>query len=223
MSITDEIVRELRRPFTPESVGFRVDAKHPSDKVRCVVYIDARLAKERLNDVDPEWTAIYTALASTSGDPLGANSYMPIECALTVCGVTRVGVGQSPRKDASSNLVKAAYSDALKRAAVEFGIGAYLYALKSFTVGQGGYWTGKDNQGKEVVKGLTRDGTNALRRDYKKWTGHEMFVARFGLPTEYGTLLDDDRGNVVADDDQQAQPTAGLPLVKRPEREAVRA
>lgn len=215
MPLTDETVRELRRPFMPEAVGFRIDSKYPSDKVRCVVYIDARLAKERLNDIDPNWTAVYRNVASTSGDPLGLREFMPVECDLTLCGVTRTGVGQSPRNQSGANIVKAAYSDALKRAAVEFSVGAYLYALKQFFVAKGGFYTGKDAQNKEVVRGLTREGTSALRSDYKKWTAHKMFVERFGLPTDYGTLEDDDRGSLPVEDEHQLQlrPTRnGLPI-----------
>jgi hypothetical protein len=214
MALTPEQVRELRRPFTPQAVGFRVDQKFPSDSVRCLVYIDSRLAKERLNDVDPNWTASYEFLGGTQSDPLGIQLFTPIACNLTVCGVTRVGIGQAATKSASGNLIKSAQSDALKRACVEFGVGAYLYALKSFTVDRKGYYTGKDKDGKEVVKGLTRDGTLQLRRDYTKWTQHTMFVDRFGLPTDYGTLEDDTRGHTTTDDDTVRTP-AELPSMRK--------
>ncbi|PID87047.1 MAG: hypothetical protein CSB13_01385 [Chloroflexi bacterium] len=49
-----------------------------------------------------------------------------VECTLTVCGVSKTDVGTAGD---SAEAAKAAYSDALKRAAVKFGIGRYLYSL----------------------------------------------------------------------------------------------
>ena len=52
-----------------------------------------------------------------------------VECTLTVCGVSRADVGYSnaPDSEDEAEPAKAAYSDALKRAAVSFGIGRWLY------------------------------------------------------------------------------------------------
>jgi hypothetical protein len=49
-----------------------------------------------------------------------------LECALTVCGVTRRDVGDD---DSDNEKEKAGYSDAFKRAAVKFGVGRFLYSL----------------------------------------------------------------------------------------------
>ena len=50
-----------------------------------------------------------------------------LECRLTVCGVTRSDVGTVEPGSKAGSDTKDLYSDALKRAAVQFGVGAFLY------------------------------------------------------------------------------------------------
>lgn len=208
MSLTDAHRKELMRPFAPEAVGFRADAKTPdrSGNVRCVVYIDARLARERLSDVDPAWSAAPPVfLGAYTGDPIGLQCYLPVLQALTLHGVTRYGTGQATGQKASGNVVKAAVSDAFKRAAVEFHVGAYLYALKDFKAHQSDCWTvkDKDRNGKEidVVKALNRSAILNLRKQYADMIEHQIFVDRFGTATQDGTHQDDDRGTDAPDDE----------------------
>jgi len=59
--------------------------------------------------------------------------YGGIRCSLTVLGATKQDVGTTSLADQ----MKGAHSDALKRAAVKFGIGSYLYDLKNL---KGGYF-----------------------------------------------------------------------------------
>jgi hypothetical protein len=70
-------------------------------------------------------------------------------CLLSVCingtWITKVDVGSpSDEKDAGDKR-KAAFSDALKRAAVKFGIGRYLYNLAAV-------WVDYDPKAKQLVK-----------------------------------------------------------------------
>jgi hypothetical protein len=58
-------------------------------------------------------------------------SYSGIRCSLQVLGVERQDVGTTSPADK----LKGAHSDALKRAAVKFGIGSYLYSLKNLRGG----------------------------------------------------------------------------------------
>ena len=64
MSAFDELdpkqIEELRRPFTPEAIKWKVQATGPKGKPSTwgmvVPYIDARLVIERLDEVAPgEW------------------------------------------------------------------------------------------------------------------------------------------------------------------------
>lgn len=206
MAITIENICQLRRPYTPESVKFRpADKPDRRGSVRCLPYLDASLVRERLNDVDPDWFATYEFIGKTPSDPVGLAQYIPIVCRLSLNGIMREAVGQGTGSGANANAVKAAQSDALKRAALEFGVGAYLRALRTFSVDEKGYWT----RGNGKVGGLTTIGTRDLRKQYTKWITHDLFVERFGEPTEYGHLADDERSVVpVPQEPAEAAQTA---------------
>jgi hypothetical protein len=212
--LTAASVKKLRAPFTPEAIKWRADQKIPArdGSVRCLPYIDSRLANERLTDVDPAWTADYRFLAGTPGDPVGLKANAPTACELTVLGVTRRGMGQLDSTRQDGKYAKSAVSDALKRAAVEFGVGAFLYALPTFKVDSNGYWMGKGKDAKgnpiDVVKGLTPDGVKQLRAQYKKIVEHAKFQERFGAPTDYGDVQDDERS---AEPDLPPAPTLDVP------------
>jgi hypothetical protein len=85
-------------------------------------YIDAREVMDRLDEVvGPEhWSTVFTVLDKDAA---------VVECRLTVHGVTKADAGypNNPGSDFEKEPFKAAYSDALKRAAVHFGIGRFLY------------------------------------------------------------------------------------------------
>lgn len=211
-ALTAAHVTHLRQPFTPEAVKWRADAKRPDGKgdVRCVLYIDSRLAIERLSEVDPCWTDSYKAIAASPGDPLGVRNFAPVLCALTVHGVTRYGMGQLGNTKEDSKYAKSVVSDALKRAAVQFGVGAYLYAMPVFKVPKGLCWVvnEKDERsGKEVevVKSLNKEAITSLRKQYAKVVEHKLFQQRFGEPIDYGDVADDERSIAVGDerDDEQ--------------------
>jgi len=88
-------------------------------------YIDARDVMDRLDEVvGPEnWGTRFENIKVTTG---GADRFVVV-CNLTVNGVTKAdGAG-----DTEMEAEKGAISDALKRAAVSFGIGRYLYGLKA--------------------------------------------------------------------------------------------
>jgi hypothetical protein len=121
----EEIMAALAAPFPVADVEWRVDGKprEGEKRARCVCYIDARAVQCRLDAVlQPfAWSAEYVALEGGH-----------VECRLTldVAGrtVTRADVGE-PNQGGFADALKSAYSDALKRAAVHFGIGRYLYEI----------------------------------------------------------------------------------------------
>jgi hypothetical protein len=113
---------ELLRPFGYGVTKYRVmNVTKAKDKGSVAFYIDARDVMDRLDEVVgcENWQDKYTVLAFN-------DSQWAVECTLVVNGVakTDVGVGDAP---------KDAYSDALKRAAVKFGIGRYLYDMDTGT------------------------------------------------------------------------------------------
>ena len=89
---------------------------------RMLSYITARDVQNRLDGVvgPGNW--------STSFHVLNQEPWV-VECTLTVCGASRADVGYSNAPDSEDEMepAKAAWSDALKRAAVQWGIGRWLY------------------------------------------------------------------------------------------------
>jgi hypothetical protein len=179
-----EFFPDLRRPFTAAAVKVKPLTKPASDgKSQAAFYIDARLVAERLNAVaGPEnWSDSYRLLAEGREVPA---LYYPIECALTVCGVTKTDVGQGANTILDEKAWKSAYSDALKRAAVKFGVGAYLYAIPRL---RSPVDVGRDGK----AKGFTSDGATQLRTAYERWLLNPT-LNTFGDPLDHGDMLDHD-------------------------------
>lgn len=176
-----EAIPHLRRPFTPEAIRFKVQSvwkQQDGTPSGCLIvaYIDQRLVAERLNRVIPAgWSARYEFIQGTK----------LAWCHLTVDGVTRTDIGESP-KGLSKDLV----SDALKRAAVPFGVGVSCYALPEIKL------TMEDSRNRIRVAGradkrtiaLTDYGMTTLRAGYAKWL-EEFGVARFGPPLDHGDVV----------------------------------
>lgn len=113
---------ELAKPFPPELVSWRVGSTK-ADKTAglALAYIDARDVMERLDAVcgPPNWQCKYSH----------ANGK-------TVCDIGIKCDGEWVWKadgagDSDVEAEKGALSDAFKRAAVRWGIGRYLYDIKS--------------------------------------------------------------------------------------------
>ncbi len=104
--------------FKPQSVK--------GNRALALCYIDARLVMDRLDEVVhiDGWKDEYTVY------PSGA-----VECRLSVklAGewVTKADVGGQSEQPDEDDRMKSAYSDALKRAAVKFGIGRFLYRARN--------------------------------------------------------------------------------------------
>lgn len=174
-----EAAKHLRRPFEAAAVKFRIlDGRDIGDKARtrCAAYIDARLVSERLNLVCPHlWT----------------HRFEPVQggmmCHLTVEGLTRSDVGHSVDQRTDMGL-KALYSDALKRAAVHFGVGVSLYAIPGLTVyAKDGHVKVVAREGKPPAYYLQPKGELELRNRYKRWL-KEFGEGAFGRPLEHGDM-----------------------------------
>ncbi len=195
-----DVTRDLRRPFTPEAVKFKVQTVLGANKGALIVaYIDARLVIERLNAVVPgEWEAAYSAVDGKANllwchlqlGPFIAADGMPRF-------VTRRDVGESP-KGMSKDLV----SDALKRAAVHFGVGVSVYALPQITL-----WA-SDSKGALELRGsankqslvLTPEGHRKLREGYRTWLEANK---SFGDPLDHG-----DTEGATLDPEEHEEPAA---------------
>lgn len=171
-----EAVPFLRRPFTARAVKFKVQSvAKDGTKALCVAYIDARLVIERLNHVVPHLWSDNEYVVVGKG----------LRCHLTIDGITRPDVGTTT-KDPGAAGIKDIHSDALKRAAVKFGVGVSLYAVPQ-------QWLAIDNRLiKKTNSGtfLQTDGEKELRRRYGDWLNREGIKA-FGEPLDHGTSEDE--------------------------------
>jgi hypothetical protein len=121
----DRLTRALAAPFDPSAVKFK-PAVVSGNRALALAYVDARVIQDRLDDVlgVENWQDEYQVLPEGS-----------VVCRLKLRlgdeWITKVDVGSPSEQPDEHDRVKAAFSDALKRAAVKFGVGRYLYRLPS--------------------------------------------------------------------------------------------
>jgi hypothetical protein len=118
----DEVTRRLSDVFDLGEVKFKPQ-KVSGNRAMAIAYISSRHVMDRLDEVMGinGWKDEYQVL------PGGTE----VECRLSlkILGewVFKVDVGGMSEQPDGGDRMKAAYSDALKRAAVKFGIGRFLY------------------------------------------------------------------------------------------------
>ena len=117
----------LAAPFDPECVEWRPQGKTaPGARVQLVAYVDARTVMERLDTVVGAGGCSFALTPSVSD----AAELRVARGRLTIGGLSRDDVGTASNWEPS----KGCASDALKRAAVLWRIGRYLYALPAVHV-----------------------------------------------------------------------------------------
>ncbi|HEY9766489.1 MAG TPA: Rad52/Rad22 family DNA repair protein, partial [Chroococcales cyanobacterium] len=114
-----EVAEKLKAPFPSGAEQYRLGPTWERDGKmfgRAFAYIDARAVFDRLDEtVGPDnWESHLERLAPGT-----------FLCRLTVLGVTRSDVGTAGEQEKEKE--KSGASDAIKRAAVQFGIARYLY------------------------------------------------------------------------------------------------
>jgi hypothetical protein len=132
------ITDALSAPFDPKDVKFKPQMVK-NNRALAMAYIDARLIQDRLDDVlgVENWEDGYKILPDGS-----------VMCRLRIKlgdrWISKTDVGSPSEQPDLGDRLKAAFSDALKRAAVKFGIGRYLYRLPA-------QWVDYDAQKKQIV------------------------------------------------------------------------
>lgn len=134
----------LAAPFPPEAISWRVGATN-SDKTKglALAYIDARDVMDRLDEVCglAGWQCEYTPMPNGTtccriGILIGSQ---------WVWKSNGAGATGDVNKETEREMAeKGGYSDALKRAAVVWGVGRYLYSLPSI-------WVAIEQRGKSYV------------------------------------------------------------------------
>jgi hypothetical protein len=121
----EALTQALSAPFDPREVKFK-PAVVSGNRAMALAYIDARVIQDRLDSVVGVlgWQDEYESLPDGS-----------VVCKLRLRlgeeWITKMDVGGPSEQPDEGDRRKAAFSDALKRAAVKFGIGRYLYRLPS--------------------------------------------------------------------------------------------
>jgi len=163
----EEALIHLRRPFTPGAVRWKVQVTGPKEAkektwATVVGYIDARLVAERLN-------AVLAGGWSEEEIPLEGKPNL-MRYRLEVLGQTHTDVGEG-QGHSEGMKAKAADSDALKRVAVRFGVGAYLYAMPPFNL----YITpsGEVKDDKPTLARMKSGKAGYLKKPHERWLREE--------------------------------------------------
>jgi hypothetical protein len=111
-------LKELRKTVDPNLVRQRVGSRDRNGHVHMVEYVEWHTVADILDETAPNW-------AHTVKDIRAIGEIVTVTVAITIDGVTREGIGTG--KIANETGIKKAEHDALKRAAVKFGIARELY------------------------------------------------------------------------------------------------
>jgi hypothetical protein len=118
--MTPDDAQALREPFPRDLIEYK--EMHG----RQFAYINHALVTDRLIRVDPCW--YWEPMATTErGAPL-LDPFNGLWIRLTVLGVTRIGFGAAEPHQKGADAVKTAISDAIKNAAMRFGVALDCWA-----------------------------------------------------------------------------------------------
>jgi predicted nucleic acid-binding Zn finger protein len=131
-------LQELRRNVDPKLVKQREGWRDRNGNVQMVDYVEWHTVADILDDAAPHWTHTVKNIEQI-GD------IMTVTVAITIDGVTREGIGTGNAHNEMG--IKKAEHDALKRAAVKFGIARDLYKKESDVIERGGSIVSKDDDG----------------------------------------------------------------------------
>ncbi|MBO0726031.1 MAG: hypothetical protein J2P52_10560 [Blastocatellia bacterium] len=122
-------LRTLRQPIDSRLIKTREGWTDRQGNTHWVEYIEWHTVADILDRVAPDWSHAVRNIAQI-GDMVA------VTAAITIDGVTREGVGTGPA-DTETGIKKAEH-DALKRAAVKFGIARDLYRRESDVIEENG-------------------------------------------------------------------------------------
>jgi hypothetical protein len=115
----EAILAALSEPLPETVIRQRVGWRDSSGEERWVDYIDWHTAADILDQACPDWS-------HEVRDITVIGELVAVTAAITIKGVTRCGVGVDSALDERG--IKGAEHDALKRAAVKFGLARSLYS-----------------------------------------------------------------------------------------------
>lgn len=123
------LLRTLRQPVDPRLIKAREGWTDRQGQTHWVEYIEWHTVADILDRLAPDWSHAVRNITQV-GD------LVAVTAAITIDGITREGIGTGPAE--SETGIKKAEHDALKRAAVKFGIARDLYRRESDVIEQDG-------------------------------------------------------------------------------------
>jgi hypothetical protein len=181
----EAIAQALSAPFEANEVKFK-PAVVSGNRALALAYVDARVIQDRLDDVlgVMGWQDSYRVLPDGS-----------VMCRLRLKigeqWITKVDVGGQSEQPDGGDRTKAAFSDALKRAAVKFGVGRYLYRVPQL-------WVDYDSHKRQFVRPPTLPLPSETHGPHKTHKSHESQqpaapakpkLAAHALPADGADLL----------------------------------
>lgn len=115
-------LRELKKHVDPQLIKQREGWRDRNGNVQMVDYVEWHTVADILDETAPNWT-------HTVKDIRAIGDLITVTVAITIDGITREGIGTGVAQ--SEMGIKKAEHDALKRAAVKFGIARELYKKES--------------------------------------------------------------------------------------------
>jgi predicted nucleic acid-binding Zn finger protein len=123
------LLRTLRQPVDPRLIKTREGWTDRQGQTHWVEYIEWHTVADILDRLAPDWSHAVRNITQV-GD------LVAVTASITIDGITREGIGPGPAE--SETGIKKAEHDALKRAAVKFGIARDLYRRESDVIEQDG-------------------------------------------------------------------------------------
>ncbi|HKQ78623.1 MAG TPA: Rad52/Rad22 family DNA repair protein [Blastocatellia bacterium] len=123
------MLRTLRQPIDPRLIKTREGWTDRQGQTHMVEYIEWHTVADILDRIAPDWSHAVRNITQV-GD------LVAVTAAITIDGITREGIGTGPAETETG--IKKAEHDALKRAAVKFGIARDLYRRESDVIEQDG-------------------------------------------------------------------------------------
>lgn len=111
-------LRELRKTVAPDLIRQRAGRRDRNGNVHMVEYVEWHTVADILDETAPNW-------GHSVKDIRSIGDIITVTVAITIDGVTREGIGTGRAMNETG--IKKAEHDALKRAAVKFGIARELY------------------------------------------------------------------------------------------------
>lgn len=129
-----ELSERLAEPFSVDEIKWKPQVVK-GERAMVVAYVDARVVMDRLDAVfgSSGWSDEYSLLD-------GGCVLCRLSCRVNGEWIHKADVGSPSEQPDEGDRIKAAHSDALKRAAIKWGIGRYLYRLPT------GVWVDYDSK-----------------------------------------------------------------------------